>query len=79
MSTAKKVFLWIFGASLLLGLFMGIGNLIMPEAISVSLNDKNVEGIKALWTSIFVSAIPGVIFGLIAAGITALFSRKKKD
>ncbi len=79
MSTAKKVFFWIFGASLLLGLFMGLGNLIMPGAVSVTLNDKNVEGLPALWTSIFISAIPGVIFGLLGAGVTALFSRKKKD
>ncbi len=79
MSLAKKVFFGVLGASLLLGLFLGLGNLIMPEAVSVTLNDKNVEGLPALWTSIFVSAIPGVIFGLIAAGITAVFSRKKKD
>ncbi len=79
MSTAKKVFLWIFGASILLGLVLGVVNLIVPEAVSVSLNDKNVEGLKALLTALFSAAIPGIIFGLFAAGITAIFSKKKKD
>ncbi len=79
MSLAKKVFFGVFGASLLLGLLMGLLNLVLPEAVSISLNGENVEGLSALWTSIFVSAIPGLIFGLIAAGVTALFTRKKKD
>ena len=79
MSLAKKVFLWIFGLSTGLGLLLGLINLIMPEAVSVTLNDENVEGFSALLTSLVTSAIPGLIFGLIAAGITSLFTRKKKD
>ncbi len=79
MSMAKKVFFGVLGASLLLGLVMGVSNLIAPEAVSVTLNEENVEGIKGVWVSLLISAIPGVFFGLIAAGVTALFTRKKKD
>ncbi len=79
MSTAKKVFFGVLGASLLLGLILGLSNLVAPEAVSVTLNDENVEGIKGVWVSLLISAIPGVVFGLIAAGVTALFTRKKKD
>ncbi len=79
MSTAKKVFFWIFGLSLGLGLLLGLLNLVMPELVSVTLNNENVEGITALWTSLFSAAIPGLIFALMGAGVAALFSRKKKD
>ncbi|MCF6326691.1 MAG: hypothetical protein L3J21_05295 [Devosiaceae bacterium] len=78
MSKARKVFLGVLGFSLLVGLVIGVVNLIWPEAASIELNGEQVEGMQALWTSIFVGAIPGVIFGLIAAGITKLFTRKKK-
>jgi hypothetical protein len=30
------------------------------------------------WTALISGAIPGLIFGLIVAGIVALFTRKKK-
>jgi ABC-type Fe3+ transport system permease subunit len=79
MPIAKKVFFGVLVASMLLGLLIGLANLIMPEAVSVSLNDKNVEGLTALWTSIIVSGIPGVIFGVIAMCVTAVLSRGKKN
>lgn len=74
---AKKVFLWVFGIGLALGTVLGLVNLIAPDAVSVTLNGENVEGISALWTAMFSGAIPGLIFGLIGAGIAALFSRNK--
>ncbi len=79
MSLAKKVFFWIFGLALGLGMVLGLLNFIMPDAVSVQLNDQNVEGMTAFWTSLLSAGIPGVIFGLIGAGITVLFTRKKKS
>ncbi len=78
MSTAKKVFFGIFLAGLGLGTIMGLVNLVAPDAVSVTLNDENVEGLTALWTSMLSAGIPALIFALIAAGITSLFTRKKK-
>ena len=79
MSRAKKVFWIIFGFGLLGGLLIGVMNLISPEAGNVTLNGENVEGMTALLTSIFAGGIPALIFGLIAAGVVSLFTRKKKD
>ena len=77
MAKPKKVFMIIAGLGVGLGAVVGLVNLVAPDAVSVSLNDKNVEGMTALWTSLLSSAIPGIIFGLIGAGIAAIFSRKK--
>lgn len=79
MSLARKVFFIIFGLGLLLGAVIGIINLIAPEATSVELNGQQVEGMTGFWTALFSGGIPGLIFGLIGAGITSLFTRKKKS
>ncbi len=79
MSRAKKVFWMVFGFGLLGGLLVGVINLISPEAGNVTLNGENVEGMTALLTSIFAGGIPGLILGLIAAGVVSLFTRKKKE
>lgn len=78
MSTARKVFFWVFGISLAFGLLVAIANLIAPDAVPVTMNDQNVEGMDGFAPALLAGGIPGLIFGLIAAGITALFSRKKK-
>ena len=78
MSTARKVFFWVFGIGLAFGLLLAIANLIAPDAVSVTMNDQNVEGMDAFVPALLASGIPGLIFGLIAAGITALFALKKK-
>jgi hypothetical protein len=75
----KKVFFWVFGLGLALGTVLGLVNLIAPDAVSVTLNEENVEGMAGLWTAMFSGAIPGLFFGLIGAGIAALFARKKKS
>lgn len=75
MSTAKKVFFWVFGVSLGLGLIVGLANLVVPDAVSVTWNDKNVEGLTGIPVAMFAGGFPGLFFGIIAAGITAIFSR----
>jgi hypothetical protein len=79
MSRPLKVFLWIFGISLGLGLLLGLANLVAPDAVSVSLNDENVEGVSSLWVALMSGGIPGLIIGLIGAGVTALFFNRKKS
>jgi len=79
MSLARKLFWLIFGLGLLGGLIVGLINLVAPGAASVRLNGEQVEGITGLLTAILAGGIPGLIFGLIGAGITALFSRGKKS
>ena len=79
MSPARKTFVWIFGLSIGLGLILAIANMIAPDAVSVSWNDENVEGVNSLWVGLFSGAIPGLMLGLIAAGVVALFTRGKKS
>lgn len=79
MSTARKVFVWVLIVSIGLGLVLGIANLFVPDAVSVSWNEENVEGVNGIWVGLFSGAIPGVMIGLIAAGITALFTRSRKS
>ena len=78
MSLARKVFFIIFGLGLAFGAGLGLVNLVAPDAVSVELNGEQVEGMTGLWTALLSGGIPGLIFGLIASGITALFTRKKK-
>jgi hypothetical protein len=78
MSRPLKVFLWVFGIGLVFGLLLGIANLVAPDAVSVTLNDENVEGMTGVWTGLISGGVPGLILGLIAAGITALFFKRKK-
>jgi len=77
MTPARWTFVGIFGLSLALGLLIGIINLINPDAANVMLNGEKVTGMTGFWTSLMSAGIPGLIFGLIIAGIVALFTRKK--
>ena len=78
MTPARWTFLVVFGLSLLTGLGIGVTALVSPDAADVTLNGAKVTGMTAFWTSLISGAIPGVIFGLIIAGIVALFTRRKK-
>ncbi len=78
MTPARKTFLWIVGGLAGFGLLLGVANLVAPDAVSVTWNGENVEGINSLWVGLVSGAIPGIMFGLIGAGIAALFVRGKK-
>lgn len=77
MTPARWTFVVILGLSLLVGLIVGVVELVAPGAASVSLNGQDVTGMTGFWTALLSGAIPGVIVGLIVAGIVALFTRKK--
>ena len=78
MTPARWTFLVIFGLSLVSGLLIGIMNLVNPDSANITLNGAKVTGMTGFWTALISGAIPGLIFGLIIAGIVALFTRKKK-
>ena len=78
MTPARWTFVVIFGLSLVMGLVIGGLNLVNPDLATITLNDQKVTGMTGFWTALFSGAIPGLIFGLIIAGIVALFTRKKK-
>ncbi len=78
MTPARKTFFWIFGVMAGFGLLLGLVNLAAPDAVSVTWNEENVEGINSLWVGLISGAIPGILFGLIGAGIAALIGRGKK-
>lgn len=78
MTPARWTFVVIFGLSLLLGLGIGITELVAPNVSTVTLNGQDVTGMTGFWTALVSGAVPGLIFGLIVAGIVALFTRKKK-
>ena len=68
----------IFGLSLAIGLLIGIMNLVNPDSANITLNGAKVTGLTGFWTALLSGAVPGLIFGLIVAGIVALFTRRKK-
>jgi hypothetical protein len=78
MTPARWTFVGIFGICLLLGLGMGVVNLIAPGTANITLNGAPATGMSGVWTALLAWGIPGLIFGLIIAGIVALFTRKKK-
>ena len=78
MTPARWTFVIIFGLGILMGLVIGIINLVSPDAANVVLNGEKVTGMTGFWTALLSGAIPSAIFGLIIAGIVALFTRKKK-
>lgn len=78
MTPARWTFVVIFGLGLAVGLLIGIINLVSPDAASVTLNGAKVTGVTGFWTALISGAVPAAIFGLIVAGIVALFTRKKK-
>ena len=77
MTPARWTFVIIFGLSLAIGLVIGITELVAPEISTVSLNGQDVAGMTGFWTALVSGAVPGLIFGLIVAGIVALFTRKR--
>jgi hypothetical protein len=77
MSPARKAFLLVFLGCLALGIVVGAIKMVSPESASVTLNGEEVTGVKALITSTVIAAIPGVILGLIVAGIVKLVTRNK--
>lgn len=78
MTPARWTFAVILGLSLAMGLIIGITNLVNPDAANITLNGAKVTGMTGFWTALMSSAIPGLIFGLIIAGIVALFTRRKR-
>lgn len=77
MTPARWTFVAIFGLSLVIGLLFGIMNLVNPDAANITLNGAKVTGMTGFWTALVSGAVPGLIFGLIVAGIVALFTRKR--
>ena len=77
MTPARWTFVAIFGLSLVIGLLIGIMNLVNPDAANITLNGAKVTGMTGFWTALVSGAVPGLIFGLIVAGIVALFTRKR--
>ena len=77
MTPARWTFVVIFGLSLATGLLIGIMNLVNPDSANIVLNGAKVTGMTGFWTALMSGAIPGLIIGLIIAGIVALFTRKK--
>jgi hypothetical protein len=78
MTPARWTFVVIFGLSIGIGLLIGIMNLVNPDWANISLNGAKVTGMTGFWTALLSGAVPGLIFGLIVAGIVALFTRRKK-
>jgi hypothetical protein len=78
MTPARWTFVVIFGLSLAIGLIIGCVNLVNPDAANITLNGQKVTGMTGLWTALMSGGIPGLIFGLIVAGIVALFTRRRK-
>lgn len=78
MTPARWTFVIVFGLAVAMGLVIGTINLVNPDAANITLNDQKVTGMTGFWTALLSGAIPGLIFGLILAGIVALFTRKKK-
>jgi hypothetical protein len=78
MTPARWTFVVIFGLSLVIGLLIGIMNLVNPDSANIVLNGQKVTGMTGFWKALMSGAIPGLIFGLIVAGIVALFTRRKR-
>jgi hypothetical protein len=74
---ARWTFAVIFGLGVAVGLIIGIINLVSPDAANVTLNGAKVTGMTGFWTALISGAIPALVFGLIVAGIVALFTRRK--
>jgi hypothetical protein len=75
MSPARKAFSWVFGVALVIGILVGIGELVAPDAVSVTLNGRDVTGFAGLVTSTAIGAAVGLILALIVAGIVKLATR----
>ena len=78
MTPARWTFVVIFGLGIAVGLIIGLVNLANPDAANVTLNGVKVTGMTGVWTALISGAVPALVFGLIIAGIVALFTRRKK-
>lgn len=78
MTPARWTFVTIFGLGIVIALGMGITNLVAPGAVDIKLNGEPAVGIAGIWAALLAWGIPTALFGLIAAGIVAIFTRKKK-
>ena len=79
MTPARWTFAIIFGLCLVLGLGMGLVNLVAPGTASITYNGAPAKGINGVIVGTAAWGFPGLIIGLIVAGIVALFTRKKKS
>ena len=52
MTPARWTFLVIFGLGVLLGLVIGVTNLVSPDAANVTLNGAKVTGMTGFWTAL---------------------------
>ena len=78
MTPARWTFVVIFGLGLAIGLIMGLVNLVSPGSVNITLNGAPAMGGAGIVAALLAWGIPTLIFGLIIAGIVALFTRKKK-
>lgn len=78
MTPARWTFAVIFGVFLLIGIGMGVVNLVAPGAADISFNGAAATGPVGIVVAGSIWGIFGLIFGLIIAGIVALFTRKRK-
>jgi hypothetical protein len=61
------VFWIVFALGLAVGAIIGVVKMAAPDAAHVTLNGEEVSGVKALITSTALGALPGVLFGGLAA------------
>ena len=78
MTPARTAFVVILGLCLLLGLAMGVVNLVAPGAASITFNGAPATGVAGVFVSLFAWGILGLIFALVVAGVVALFTRRRK-
>ena len=69
MHAPRNAFFLVFGLSVLIGLGLGIANIVSPGLVSLSLNGHVVAGMENIWLGLFVSAVPGFILGPVAMGV----------
>jgi hypothetical protein len=77
MSPARRAFVRVFLVLLVLGFVIGLIKLIAPEVATVTLNGRDLTGWPAVATATGIGAVLGVVLGLIAAGLVAVFSRRR--
>jgi hypothetical protein len=77
MTPARWTLAVIFGACLMIGIGMGLVNLVAPGTANITFNDAPATGLTGVIVAAAAWGFPGLIFGLIAAGIVTVFSRGK--
>lgn len=79
MTPARWTFVAFVTIGLLSGLWVGISELVNPAGTNVTLNGQDVTGFQGFLTALIIAVVLWAIFGLIVAGIVALFTRRKKS